>query len=470
MTQQEADNLVRQIYDSIFDSVTKAEPGGKPLAPSSSTVLSLMKPGMMINPVDFRNPWTPGNMNGNKDAAVNTARLADVAPKLSALWEDSGREISKVYGDIMDNVQIPAQKKNEAIEAQLAAAYAVLYRTVQVPDPDTGQLTTKEAESQLFRDYLDNQAAYFNARQAYVAAYLAAQETASGKASWPMVAPTLQIPVKAAYNKWRSNYADKIEQNLAIMSTSSQNALSKAFNKAKQIYDGYGVVLEETGSGQAPLIHRASLLPSDWYSRDSASKWISVQVRSGSTMSSSSSDYTSYGGSAGFSLGIFSIGGSAGHSKESRHSSNETKNMEIGFDYTMVTIRRPWLSYQLLATEGWNLQNLYKKGKISTGVKNKTNQANSAMPLLPTSFVVVRNVKIKADWAKSDFDFLKSTTTGGGSIGIGPFSIGGSYTGSHTKQTFQSAFAGASIIVPGVQIIGWISQVVPLCPPADEKK
>jgi hypothetical protein len=463
MTQQEATNLVQHIYDGIFSSVTKAEPGGKPLAPSSTTILSLMKPGMAVNPADFRNPWTPGNLHGSQDAALNLARLADIAPKMSALFEDSGNEISKVYGDIMEDVQVPKQAPNPTIDKQLDDAHAYLYRTIQVTDPDTGAVTNKEAESQVYRDYLDNQAAYFSARQAYLAAYLAAQDTPNGKATWPLVAPTLQIPVKSAYDKWRAGFADKVEQNLAIMNTSSQNALSKAFNTAKTLYEGYGVVLEETGTGQAPLIHRSSLLPSDWYSRDSSTGWTSFSAKSGTATSTSSSDFTSFGGSAGFSLGIFSIGGSAGHSKETRHASNETKNMQISFDYTLVTVRRFWLTMSVLNTSGWNLQNLYKKGKISNGTKS--GQDGSIMPVLPTAFVVVRNVQIKADWAKSDYDYLKTTTNAGGSVGIGPFSIGGSYASSSSKQTFTSSFAGASIIVPGVQIIGTIGQLVPVCPP-----
>src|SRR3954468_13924608 len=98
MTQQEATDLVRQVYDTIFNSVTKAEPGGKPIAPGATTVLSLMKPGLAINAADFRNPWTPGNLNGSQDAALNTARLADMAPKLSAIYEDSGTRSARCTG------------------------------------------------------------------------------------------------------------------------------------------------------------------------------------------------------------------------------------------------------------------------------------------------------------------------------------------------------------------------------------
>lgn len=45
MNQQEADAFVQRLYDSIFDSLTKAEPGGKPIFSPATTIFSLAKPG-----------------------------------------------------------------------------------------------------------------------------------------------------------------------------------------------------------------------------------------------------------------------------------------------------------------------------------------------------------------------------------------------------------------------------------------
>ncbi|WP_225409872.1 hypothetical protein [Stigmatella hybrida] len=464
MTPEEANNLVHGIFDGIFDSVTRAAPGSKPLMSPSTTVLSLMKPGMAIKSADFRNPWTPGNSSGSQISAVNTAALVDAAPKLSTLYTDSGNSISKVYGDIMDGVQVPAQPPNPAIEKQLQDAFDVLYRTVQVTDPDTGEVSSKTLETTLYRDYMDNLAVYTAQQQAYNKAYLEAQKTQDGRANWPMLAPALQVPVKLAYDKWRSNFADKVETAIAIQNTSSQNALSKAFNKAKTLFDGYGAVLEDTGLGQSQEIHRVSLLPSDWYSVNSSSKWTIVDTASGSFYRNNTSDFTSGGGSVGFSLGIFSIGGGGGHSVTHRHMSSETTNVRISFEYALVTIRRPWMAFHLLGTQGWNLQNLYRKGQISNG--SRLNQTNSVMPLLPTSFVVVRKVIVTANWSSADYDFVQKQTRAGGGFSIGPFRIGGSYAHSSTNETFNSAFANGRIEIPGVQIIGWISQIVPYCPPA----
>lgn len=462
MTIDEVQKLIQGIFDNIFNSVTSAEPGGKPVMTAATTVLSLMKPGMAINSADFRNPWTPGNVNGSQDAAINTARLVDVAPKMSAIYTDSGNTISQVYKQILDGVCIPAQAPNPAIEKQLADADAVLYRTVDMIDPDTGESVPKRIETQLYRDYLDNQAAYNAARIGYIGAYLEAQKTASGKNTWPLIATTLQLPVRQAYDRWRSGGADRVEQAMAIINTSSQNALQKAFDQAKKTFEGYGVALDDSGTGMSTPIQRSSLLPSNWHSTSSTG-WTSYDSAASTVATSNTSDYKSYGGSAGFNLGLFSIGGSAGHTSQSQHASAETTNLRISFSYTLVTIRRPWMTSNLLGTKGWNLGNLFSRGKVSAG--GKANQGSSVMPLLPTSFVVVKDVVISASWSKSDMDLIKSKTSGGGGFAIGPFSIGGTYASSRSKQTYSAAFTGGTIRVPGVQIIGVISQIVPLCPP-----
>lgn len=463
MTIDEVQRLIQGIFDQIFNSVTKAEPGGKPLMAASSAVLSLMKPGLAINAADFRNPWTPGNSGGSQDAAVNTAELVDVALRLSSVYTDSGNKISQIYKQILDGVSIPAQPASPAIEKQLTDADAVLFRLVDTVDPDTGEVTQKKVESQLYRDYLDNQAAYNAARFGYMGAWQEAQKTTSGKNTWPLIATTLQIPVRQAYDRWRAAGADKVEQAIAIMNTSSQNALQKAWDNAKKTFEGYGVILNDTVSGLTTPVQRVSLLPSNWFST-SATGWTSYDSASSTVSTTETSDYKSGGASAKFSLGLFSIGGGGGHTVQSQHASSETNNLRISFKYTMVTIRRPWLTFNLLATKGWNVGNLFAKGKISNGTKS--GQQESVWPLLPTSFVVVKDVVISANWSKADLDLIKKHTSGGGGFAIGPFSIGGTYTHSSSKQTYQSSITSGKITVPGVQIIGVISQVVPNCPPA----
>lgn len=466
MTQEEATRLIGGIYDSIFDSITKAAPGGKPIAAPASTMLSLAKPAKTIKSTDYSNPWTPGNNLGSKQAALNVITLVDDAIKLSALYTPSGGvNISDVYGQIMDGVHIKAQAPDPATDKQLDDAFNVLSRKVQVPDPDTGVPAEKTLDTTLYADYKTNLTAYNAQALAYTNAYLEAQKTVAGKANWPLLAPALQVPVKIAYDQWRSNYADKVEQALAIQQTSSQNSLSKAFKKAKDIFMSYGVALDETGSatttGTQRLSYRSSLLPSDWYSTRS-NGWATFDSNTVNYNQNNSSDYKSGGGAAGFSLGIFSVGGGGGHSQENRHMDAQTTNVQVSFMYKLVTINRPWLTLSILGTQGWDLSNLYSKGQISNG--SKLNQLNAKMPLMPTGFVIAKQIKITAKWSQQDLEYIKKQTSAGGGFSIGPFSIGGSYTGSSTHSTYTSSINGDTIVAPDMQIIGWLSQVVPYAP------
>ena len=86
-------------------------------------------------------------------------------------------------------------------------------------------------------------------------------------------------------------------------------------------------------------------------------------------------------------------------------------------------------------------------------------------PLMPTAFVVVKGVKIKASWAKADWDLMQSSLNAGLSVGIGPFSIGGKYAQSKTNETWKSSFANGEIEARTPQIIGEVSTVVPFCAP-----
>lgn len=134
----------------------------------------------------------------------------------------------------MDEESIPKAPTNSVTEQQIADAFAVIYQIVNAPDPDTGEVIPQKAETQLYRNYLDNQATYIEARQTYSDAYLKAQKTAIGRNTWPIVASTFQLPVTRAYEKWRAGGADKIEQALAILTTSSTTVVGNLKEEARE--------------------------------------------------------------------------------------------------------------------------------------------------------------------------------------------------------------------------------------------
>lgn len=102
-------------------------------------------------------------------------------------------------------------------EAQRAAAEALLYRTVETVDPATGVTLRRRVPTSLYREVRERRAAYEAAKAAYEAAHAEAQKTASGRGSWPMLGPALQLPVKQAHDRWRAAGAEKIERAEALL-------------------------------------------------------------------------------------------------------------------------------------------------------------------------------------------------------------------------------------------------------------
>jgi hypothetical protein len=100
---------------------------------------------------------------------------------------------------------------------RLAEAEALLYRTIEVVDPDTGARTRRRTETPRYRQYLELRAALERARAAHTAALREAQQTAAGRNTWPMVGATLQMPVQQALERLRSAGAEAIERAEALL-------------------------------------------------------------------------------------------------------------------------------------------------------------------------------------------------------------------------------------------------------------
>lgn len=102
-------------------------------------------------------------------------------------------------------------------EDPLARAYETLYQDIDAIDSDTGKACKKRVKTPLYETYLDRQSVYHETCLTYHKAYRKAQNTDSERGMWPMVAPTLQFPVRTAYKRWRTGGADQVEQALSII-------------------------------------------------------------------------------------------------------------------------------------------------------------------------------------------------------------------------------------------------------------
>jgi hypothetical protein len=146
---------------------------------------------------------------------------------------------------------------------------------------------------------------------------------------------------------------------------------------------------------------------------------------------------------------------------------------------------------------GWFLRGA-KKGAISTGrLGDQVGDTEHHLPMIPTHFLVVRNVKIRASswgdtqntltsyWSKhgrSDSSF-GSSFSGDVSIPIwGPLSLNGGFSrsdsgyrgdfkdegGNDSRNDVGAYFENDALIINGAQIVGLLGEIVPVCPAEDD--
>lgn len=455
MTSFEAEDLVNKIYNSIFDSLVGGGTGTTPAAYNQNRNYFTLEPrGKVIRPSDYAGPWSPGNPTGSHEAARAIAELADDVPQFSPLHMRSNESISQVYEQILRATVVTGDDVSPDVKAQYAKAEAFLYSMTPNPDVPNSFIKT---ESPIYQNYKRNQTAYANAVTAYRASYAAAMADPKLKGMWPLLAPSLQVPVDQAYHAWRSAGADQVEAMQAVMETSGGRQVSRAFADAQLLFDSYKVGLDEGGA-----YRRASMLPSDWWQEGSQNGWPTKTFASASWASNQSSDYSSASGGGGFGAGLWSFGAGSSSSWSHQHSDAHSESVSVSYKYALVTIRRPWLNQLVFSLPGWKTD-LFHKGQISTG--NRNFQTNSVMPLIPQSFYVIKDLTIIGDFSSSEFDHAEQQMNAGASIGWGPFSLSGSYSSSHSQTSYRASMSSNTIHAPFVQILGWINQIVPACPP-----
>src|SRR5690606_26423229 len=90
------------------------------------------------------------------------------------------------------------------------------------------------------------------------------------------------------------------------------------------------------------------------------------------------------------------------------NTSMQSGEFELTAELITVRIRRPWLNSLIFNMTDWWARG-YPKNAISNG-KIKGNES-SALPLIPTAFIVAKNVTIKSKFTSQDTAMFKSETS-----------------------------------------------------------
>lgn len=453
--------MLQSIYDTLFSSFSNPPEELKMQGTSQNQnlYLSLNWPGQALDIEAFANPQSPTNPGGQAASLQNFSTLVDKLLSINPISSQNGQTLSEIYKLTVTAGVTPPPEDPEA-KRRYEEAYNFL--NVDGTDyDDSGKPITVKVESPIYTNYKRKMKAYNDALTDLISKYFTLDmKKPEDQRQWSLLGPRYISAADSAYNDWTNAHKAKVEDMLAIESQYINNQVGRVFQEAGLQFGKYkrADVFDPNNS-----YWPAYAIPANWFAPGAADTWTSVTLDSKTLKVSEHSDFSKISAGGDARWGMWHVGGS--FDKEDSHESmnKETTNLTVSFKFTRVQINRPWYNHLLYSIKGWSLGNAYKKGGLSNGLRDQP--LDTPFPLLPTSFIAVRDLEIKADFAKEESEMITSKLKTKASFGWGPFSISGGYEHGSSDKKYASSFDGKTIKNNGLQIIGWISTVVPECPP-----
>ena len=423
-----------QLMEGLFTKIAKSLTVGTNTPAAGKSILLLANPGVAIDPA--LNPLT------SQDDRRAISRVLDRVPAPNWIFQDTTNKISSVYGTIMQSHEVPLSSITTQQVQQLKTASATLFKD---SDPAKG-------DSDKRKRYKEYRAKYEDQVNA-VEAHRAANGT---------VATQYTQARQAALQDWK-NLGYKNEVETAQGTRDSLTSLDPNF-MFQQLNDAYTNAQESPGSADA--FYPAGLYPS-YASWGGLKGWSTITLSEAEIHNLQTSDHTSSGGSVGVNVGLWSFNAGAAHSSTDEHTHSNIKVSNISMEVIRVTIDRPWLEGLIFRSRTWRwAPNSLLDGTLISDGATPPGQGVT-MPFLPTAILVSRNVIISGQFSDVDTTFHHDHTSVNGSVGFGPWAVGGHYEEDHTRNTFDAIIDNNGIKVPGMQIIGWYSEVLPKSPNPD---
>jgi hypothetical protein len=452
--------------------------------------------GLPIRKEDFDNPWDPmgGNLEKNAPTPPPNTDPAD-APKTGSgaldpakVYDDqmlaaiSGSQLryvktflltdSKLNMNAQYSVMPGASKVSDSwwaiitgangvpadlqLSPELKAEYDAAEATLM--DKETGDPTPH------YEKYMERQDEYRSKVRDWNKAYAAAFTDPARKSMWPTEGRSYHEEADEAWDRWQSfGHKQEIENAVAILSARGTDPAIALIGRAKKKLNDN--LFEFPGIG---LIPWTMMIPGTWADPDNDDGWNEYTSSDFHSESHFESSSTSYGGGGGINVGFWSAGASLEHSEQQQSMEMQTSNLDISFSYCVVDVLRSWMDTSILNLNNWFLYGDYPAGTISKGTmaqeKPAEGQEPAFLPSVVTSLILAKDVRIKWDDWKSQWDSKSSSTSASASFGYGPFAVSGHYGTSDHSFDASTDHEDEGLHVPGIQLIGYVSQINPAAP------
>jgi hypothetical protein len=203
-----------------------------------------------------------------------------------------------------------------------------------------------------------------------------------------------------------------------------------------------------------------------WHASDAI--WQTLTMTEKDLQNTIVSGSSSGGASGGAGWGLWRVSGDYGENRNWRTETNDVKDFTISGQFARVSILRPWMDFSVFESDAWQWQKnvvAVDTTPISDGADASSGRVPTGqMPFLPVGLLIAKNVKLSGSFEKKIDDWYKSESSGGASVGWGPFSFGGRTSRTDEKSFKQAKTDAASVEVGQPQIVGMFVHVLAPAP------
>lgn len=423
------------------------------------TYISFSQPGIPITGDELKFGFTSASLK-EAELAADFSEFINAIPSTNGPWNPTGRLVTNEYWKCIDQPEVPIAELTPDEVARLEQARNLLEREVNVLDPNTGTVVKGVADSLLYERYRERRTRYEDALLKYrteFTNYMLAQGNPTAEMRWLQLEPVLRSKVKASHDDWVAAGKQQIETAISIRDNLERRGAENVFRMRRETYEG----LKRSFNG-ADYIY-TKYFPSDFW--DNPSGWTQFSFQHDEVHKVDTTEIKKWGGSTSGSWGLWSWGGSASYNSQKTFGKADTSNFLVRFSLAKIPIRRTWMDAGLFSSRNWRFDPdiMGPDERLSDGAEDPTGK----MVAYPTAMLVVRDVEVKISTSSTQNSFSLKEVSGSLSGGWGPFSLKGNYYKKTTKKTHDYVLDADGILIPGMQVIGFVMHKLPQCPNPD---
>ncbi|GAB4371737.1 MAG: hypothetical protein Kow00121_13530 [Elainellaceae cyanobacterium] len=392
---------------------------------------------------------------------------ADMQQTIFTSTQDS---ISSVYRDVLKYSKVVNLELSDKEKEKLEKYRNLMTVTKEVEDLFTGDMKQVTEPGPITLAYTTKMNEYMEAADEYMNLLIDAQsakgndpEAIRRVAAFANKSKFLRKKMEAAEMAWASQgYKNEYEFMNAYIDQVTQKSM--VLYKQDLLTKLKSAILTSPDDGASDFYY-TTIIPGNFATSPG---WTKFTFYEGDYETHYNQKTSQWGAAGGLQLGLFSIGGRAGGSKTEVATDQKAKKFHAELEFTQVPIIRPWFDPAFFTMRGWTLDELWNLNfnnlKVSDGGQGGNQKPEGRLVAYPITALFVRNVKFTLDENDSHSRYVNKQVEGGGAVGWGPFFVGGKYSHGSVKRDTNYHAEGGMVEIPGIQLIGCINNLVPMCP------